>query len=612
MKPVTHLDGAGLRGALLMANEYVQRHRADLNRINVFPVPDGDTGTNLALTVSAIADRMRRGSGESLAAVARDAAEAGIMGARGNCGMILSHFLLGFSDAVGDRARVSVPEFGAVLRSATEHVYRALEKPVEGTMITIMRAIADEAERLQHSDFVVLFERLLVKAREALASTPDLLPVLKGAGVVDAGAKGFVHILEGISSYVAGDPLVALESAPAWEEEEPAFAAATAEYPAESELYRFCTEALVRGPAIPGADEVKAHLRDHGDSLVVIRSGELLKVHIHTDGPDQVFAYLRGLGELVTHKAEDMQAQHAVVERAAAAGHMTLARRPVSIVADTGCDLPDEVVRAHGIHLVPLNLIYGEKVLRDRIDITAAEFAEQLKAGAHPSTSQPPPAAFLEGFRRAAEEGESVVAVILSSGLSGTYASAQAAAKQRGDGEVPVHLFDSRAGSVLQGMLTLKASELGELGWEPGRIVAELDRIRNQSGIIVILDTFERALASGRVGRGRAWLGSLLDIKPILDVDATTGKLVPVTRVRGRKAMLPKMLETLEAKVPKAAKKVRFGVFHIAFPEIVAQVTAEIRARWGKDTEVFGVAGTPVIGTHAGEGAWGIAYLVED
>jgi uncharacterized protein len=611
MKPVTHLDGAGLRGALLMANEYVQRHRADLNRINVFPVPDGDTGTNLALTVSAIADRMRRGSGESLAAVARDSAEAGIMGARGNCGMILSHFLLGFSDAVGDRARLGVAEFGAVLRSATEHVYRALEKPVEGTMITVMRAVADEAERLQHSDFVVLFERLLVKAREALASTPDLLPVLKGAGVVDAGAKGFVHILEGISSYVAGDPLVAVEAGPAWEAE-PAFAAASVEYPSEAEVYRFCTEALVRGPAIPGADEVKASLRGHGDSLVVIRSGELLKVHIHTDGPDQVFAYLRGLGELVTHKAEDMQAQHAVVERAAAAGHMTLARRPVSIVADTGCDLPDEVVRAHGIHLVPLNLIYGEKVLRDRIDITAAEFAEQLKAGAHPSTSQPPPAAFLEGFRRAAEEGESVVAVILSSGLSGTFASAQAAAKQRGDGEVPVHLFDSRAGSVLQGMLTLKASELGELGWEPGRIVAELDRIRNQSGIIVILDTFERALASGRVGRGRAWLGSLLDIKPILDVDAATGKLVPVTRVRGRKAMLPKMLETLEAKVPKEAKKVRFGVFHIAFPEIVAQVTAEVRARWGKDTEVFGVAGTPVIGTHAGEGAWGIAYLVED
>ncbi|HEX8432612.1 MAG TPA: DAK2 domain-containing protein, partial [Longimicrobium sp.] len=142
---VTHLDGAGLRGALITANEYVQRHRADLNRINVFPVPDGDTGTNLALTVAAVADRLRPNRDDSVGAVARHAAEAGILGARGNCGMILSHFLLGFSDAVGDRKRLSVPEFGVVLRSASEHVYRALEKPVEGTMITVMRAIAEEA-----------------------------------------------------------------------------------------------------------------------------------------------------------------------------------------------------------------------------------------------------------------------------------------------------------------------------------------------------------------------------------------------------------------------------------------------------------------------------------
>ncbi|HKP76527.1 MAG TPA: DegV family protein [Longimicrobiaceae bacterium] len=610
MSVPTHLDGAALRGALLTANEYVQRHRADLNRINVFPVPDGDTGTNLALTVSSIADRLRGGTETSLGAVARDASEAAIMGARGNCGMILSHFLLGFSDAIGERVKVSVAEFAPVLRAATEHVYRALEKPVEGTMITIMRAIADEAERLQHADFVALFDRLMVKAREALASTPDLLPALKRAGVVDAGAKGFVHLLEGISSFVAGDPLVALDAMPEWEAE-PAFAAATVEYPESAETYRFCTEALVKGARIPEADAVRAVLREKGDSLVVIRAAELLKVHIHTDEPDAVFTYLRTLGRLATHKAEDMHAQHASVERAAAAGHMTLARRPVSLVADTGCDLPDEVVRAHGMHLVPLNLIFGEKVLRDRFDISAGEFAERLKAGAHPSTSQPTPAAFLEAFRRAGEEGEAVVGVIFSSGLSGTFASAQAAVKQRKDGEVPVHLFDSRGGSVLQGLLAMKASELGELGWIPERIVGELTRIREQSGILVVLDTFERAVASGRVGRGRAWLGSLLDIKPILEVDAA-GKLSPVAKVRGRPQVLPKVLELVEKRIPKGAKKVRFGIFHVACPEVLDEVAAEVKARWGADRDLLTAAGTPVIATHAGEGAWGLAWMVED
>ena len=610
MSVPTDLDGAGLRGALLTASEYVQRHRADLNRINVFPVPDGDTGTNLSLTVSSIADRLRAGSETSLGVVARQASEAAIMGARGNCGMILSHFLLGFSDAIGERTRISVNEFAAVLRSATEHVYRALEKPVEGTMITIMRAIADEAERLQHSDFVVLFERLMVKAREALASTPDLLPALKRAGVVDAGAKGFVHLLEGISSFLAGDPLVAVEETPEWEAE-PTFAAANVEYPAESEQYRFCTEALVRGAKIPDAEAVRAVLREQGDSLVVIRTADLLKVHIHTDEPDEVFAYLRTLGRLATHKAEDMRAQHATVERAAAAGHMTLARRPVSIVADTGCDLPDEIVRAHGMHLVPLSLVFDGQPLRDRFDISAEVFAEKLKAGAHPGTSQPPPAAFMEAYRRAAEEGEAVLGVIFSSGLSGTFKSAQAAVTTRGKDEVPVHLFDSRGGSLLQGLLAVKASELGELGWAPERILAELKRVRDQSGILVVLDTFERAVASGRVGRGRAWLGSILDIKPILEID-DEGKLVPRDRVRGREKVLPKVMELLAKRVPADAKQVRFGVFHVACPEVLEQVSAELRARYGPDRDLLTAAGTPVIATHAGEGAWGLAWMLED
>lgn len=605
---VTHLDGPGLRTALITASDHVQRYRVELNRINVFPVPDGDTGTNLALTVSSIADHLRAGRHESLGVVAKEAAEAAILGARGNCGMILSHFLLGFSRAIGDRARIGVQEFAEVLRAATEHVYRALEKPVEGTMLTIMRAISEEAERREASDFVVLFERLLARAREALAKTPELLPSLKKAGVVDAGAKGFVHLLEGISASLSGDPLLALEEAPEYDAEP--FAAAQAAYPAESEAYRYCTEALVRGAGLPESDEVRAVLRERGDSLVVIRSGELLKVHVHTDEPEEVFAYLRTLGELATHKAEDMEAQHAFVERASR-GHVQLARRPVSVVADTACDLPQEIVRAHGIRLVPLSLVFGERVLRDRFDITAEEFAEELKRGAHPGTSQPAPAAFMEAYRRASEEGEAVVAVLLASALSGTFASARAAAQQLPEEESPVHLVDSRGGSLLQGLMALKAAELGELAWEAERIVAELDRVREQSGFFISLDTFERALASGRVGRGRAWLGTLLDIKPVLDVDRE-GKLVPIARVRGRKNVLPRMLEILEERVPRDVRKVRFGVVHSAFPEIVDEVCAEIRARWGAHREIVVSPVTPVIATHAGEGAWGIAYLVED
>ena len=602
-----YLEGPELRGALIAACDYVQEHRADLNRINVFPVPDGDTGTNFALTTRSIADRLRQHTDPSLAAVAREAAEAGILGARGNCGMILSHYLLGFAESVGDRTRLSVAELVQVLRDAVDHVYRALERPVEGTIITVMRETAEAAESAGSKDFRDLFRRLLERAREALLRTPELLPMLRTAGVVDAGAKGFVHLLEGITAYISGDPIVELDTELAFAPPvaTPA-AAAEAEYPAESERYRFCTEALVRGSALPEADVVRAALRERGDSLVVIRTAELLKLHIHTDEPEEVFAYLRTLGELATHKAEDMHAQHAALGRG---GHLQLARRPVVVVTDTACDLPDEVVRAHGIHLVPLSLIFGEEVLRDRVDLPADVFAQRLLAGEHPSTSQPTPAAFLEAYRRAAGDGESLLVITLASALSGTFGSAEAAARRFT--EEAVRVFDSRGVTLLEGLLALKAAELGERGMGPDEIVAELERVRARSGLFFTVDTFDRLLASGRVGRGRAFLGTLLDIKPILSLD-DTGRVAPLDRVRGRKHLLPRVMDLLTERVPPGSARVRFGVVHVACEEVLAEVTAALRERYGKDTEILTGPAAPVLATHVGPGGWGLAYLAED
>ena len=228
MTEIGQLDGAQLRAALVSACDYVQSRRAELNRINVFPVPDGDTGTNLALTASSIADHLRASGDGSIGAVAKAAAEGGVLGARGNCGMILSHFFIGFAESIGDRAVLSVEEFVAALRAAVEHVYQALERPVEGTIITVMRAVAEAAERLPTRDFRELLTEIVDAAREAHERTPELLPALQAAGVVDAGAKGFVHLVEAIAAHIAGDPLVAAEGAV---ESAPApFAAAAAEY----------------------------------------------------------------------------------------------------------------------------------------------------------------------------------------------------------------------------------------------------------------------------------------------------------------------------------------------------------------------------------------------
>ena len=540
---IGYIDGPRLRRALAAACQWATQQRSELNRINVFPVPDGDTGTNLALTVQAIADHLEGSTDRAVGIVAQEAADAAVLSARGNCGMMLSHFLLGFASVLEDRERIDAEQLGMALSAGVENLYAAIEQPVEGTILTVMRETAESASGAETSDIGALVEHMLERAQRSLSRTPDLLPVLKSAGVVDAGAKGFVSLLEGVVLFLHGDPLTT-EVNGDFAASPPAVA--MVEYPDREERYRFCTEALVRGDGLPTQSEVRDQLRDRGDSMIVIRTGEVLKLHIHTDDPEDVFEYLKGLGNLVTHNAEDMKAQHAAVGRAGVS-HLSLARRPVGIVTDSAADLPNEIIRAHGIQVVPLMLVDGDAVYRDGVDVTADQFHEML-AGQEslPTTSQPPPGAFLEGFKRAAEDAEQVVGVIMGSGLSGTFTSAEAA-MSRADG-VPVRLMDSLGASLLQGLLVLKATEMAEMGQEPDEIVSELDRIRAQSGLLFTVETFDRLLASGRVGRGKALLGTLLNVKPILGLDGA-GKVVPKGKAIGRNRVMTALLDVIAEEV---------------------------------------------------------------
>jgi hypothetical protein len=602
---IAYVDGPRLRRSLVAACEYAQRQRSELNRINVYPVPDGDTGTNLALTVRAISDHLRSNRDRAVSDVAREAAEAAVLGARGNCGMMLSHFLLGFSARVADRVRITTREFGDALVGGVENLYAAMERPVEGTILTVMRDTADAAEDSGIPDFAPLVDHLVDRARDSLERTPDLLPALKKAGVVDAGAKGFVSLLEGVLLFINGDPIVAPEPG------ETRAAVGEVSYPEQDERYRFCTEALVRGRALPDQSVVKEELRRMGDSLIVIRAGEVLKVHIHTDEPKTVFAYLKTLGKLATHKAEDMKAQHATVEAALKrGGHVTLARRPVTVMTDSASDLPEEVVRAHGIHVTPLMLVDGDDTLKDGVDISATEFHRRMRddPDALPTTSQPAPSDFLDTYERAAEDGEEILGVLLSSTLSGTHASGEAAAKRFH--AAPVHLVDSVGISLLQGLLVLKAAELAELALAPDEIAAEVRRVRRQSGICFTVDTFDRLLRSGRVGRGRAMLGSMLNVKPVLMLDRE-GVVVPVGKAIGRNRVIKALVDEVASRIPPGVEKVRFGIVHVARPEIVREVSRMLVRRYG-EVEILTAPATPVISTHLGVGAWGLAWMVED
>jgi hypothetical protein len=407
-------------------------------------------------------------------------------------------------------------------------------------------------------------------------------------------------MLEGVVRFIDGDPILPFVATNGTGPETVSIPAALVEVAAERD-YQFCTEVLVRGEQLPPSNEARAALHQFGGSLVVAVAGDILKIHVHTDTPEAVFSYASRWGRVETTKADDMRAQH---RRLAHPG-----RRPVAVVADTSADLADGVLDRHHIALVPLQVAFDDATFRDRVELKPDEFYRRLRtARSLPTTSQPAPADFVRAFRNAREEADEVVGVLLSSGLSGTFASAQAAV--RAAGVSGVHLVDSRSASFGVGLLALRASELAAEGWDGAKITAELTRIRARSGMLLTVDRYDNLLRSGRVSRGKAWLAGMLDVKPVLSLDAE-GRVIPVDRVRGRDNVVPRILELLERRLTPRPRAVRFGVAHAEAPEVAERVrTALVAAYQPKDC--FISLATGVLGTHVGAGAWAVFYQVED
>ena len=580
--------------------------RDELNRINVFPVPDGDTGTNMCLTLRAVAGALRNlgdggngGGALPLPHVAETMAQASVRGARGNSGMMLSQFLLGFREGIGDRLRLNSRELAAAIGIGFERLRASLDEPMEGTILTVARATADEAGRAgAESDIRLFMRRIVTRAEEALARTPELLAVLKVAGVVDAGAKGFVRFLEGVKRLIEEGQIAegAVDRVV-----EGSNAAAQTEVEADRD-YRYCTELMVRSPegASPDPAAVRKALRAHGGSIVVLATGDLLKAHVHTDAPEAVFQLASGWGTLESTKADDMRAQHQALQ----------ARRPIAFVSDTACDLPDELVLQYDIGLVPMQLIVDDHVYRDRLELTAPEFFKRMRAGLDASTSQPAPQAFEDAYQDAARAGDHVIAVTVSSGLSGTNANAVAAAKRFDSNGARLTVVDSRTASLGEGLLVVRGVELAAAAWQPEAIVRELARVRGQSGGFFTVDNFERLVRSGRIGRGRAWLGTKLNLKPVMSL-TIEGKIEPVARARGRAGARKRLLELLDQALTPRPKALRLGVVHGDIAEFAETLRAELVARY-RPIQCLVTPITPVIAAHAGIGAWGVFYQNED
>ncbi|HYW97272.1 MAG TPA: DegV family protein, partial [Bacteroidales bacterium] len=454
------------------ANKILENQKV-LNQINVFPVPDADTGTNLASTCRYIIDNAR--PDDSFKVTADEIAVAALNGARGNSGVIFAQFLYGMSVESGDHPHLTIHAFAEAIRKSVDYVYDAIANPVEGTMLTVIREWADfiYSHKDIIDDFYGLFSRAYDIAAKALVETTSKLKALSLANVVDAGAKGFVLFLEGIMEGIRkrSSKRQILGSAKAVE------LAPFKSIPHEDFTFRYCTEAVVKGNDID-KQSLKEELSLLGDSLVIAGAGKMVRLHIHTDTPPLLFEKLEKYGTITFQKADDMEKQNQVVSSR---------KWNIALVTDSTCDLPGELTDFYQIHYVPLNIHFGETQYIDKITLKPARFFKLLEdAEQFPSTSQPNESAFLNMYSHLASHYDSVIAVHLSEKFSGTLRNSRNAADRISkEMNKKITVLDSRHVSGSLGLLTLRVARAIENGLSHDDIVGRFQHWRENTRIYV-------------------------------------------------------------------------------------------------------------------------------
>ncbi|MGB4704774.1 MAG: DegV family protein [Candidatus Saccharicenans sp.] len=590
---IKYLDGRRLYLAFLAGGQAVIKNFSYLNKINVFPVPDGDTGTNLASTVKAIAEQAR--PSRSLRETLQSISEAALTGARGNSGLIFAQYIYGLSKELGNEIKISTIRFGESVKNAVRYAYGALSHPQEGTMLTLIREWAEEVYRNRHrfSDFQDLLHHSLARAREALQETPKKLAVLRKAGVVDAGARGFVDFIEGVLNFIRQGNLKSVLQKEILEIE-------LQEAPhriKENIPFRYCTEALLLGENL-NLEKIKEIVNSAGDSAIVGGSERKARFHVHTNHPQELFLALRELAVISQPKVEDMKLQAALARNPI---------RPVALVVDSSCDLPAEILEQNQIAVVPFPFNIGEHVFLDKLTISAEKLYEIMeKEEIPPRTTQPSPKTVENLFSFLSSHFQSILVLTISSGLSGYHQLVKKVAEKFSDRKIRV--VDTRHLSGTFGLIVMRLLESWPDSQDVDEMAAMVEEFSRKTEILVDIKTLKFLVKGGRVSPMKGFLARLLNIKPIITLDEN-GRAAAAGKTFSRGQSFRTILKTVEKR--HLERKIHsFAVVHVREPERAKAYAKEIEKICGRPAS-FIMDTAPVIGVHNGFGSVGICLSYE-
>ena len=583
-----YLDGAALADALVSGIHRVIGAQDFLNHINVFPVADGDTGTNLTLSLGSALPVLQQKSDKHLGTLLASIADVLLDGSRGNSGAIVAQFFQGISDSAGELTRFTPYTFSSALAKGSEYAHDALSQPREGTILTVIAAVSETIQAyvtsVHDGEFPAMMKVALKRANTALAETTEQLDVLRKAGVVDAGAKGFVELLRGMSDYIVDGQIADEPDLTVLRGEMSQIAMAGSG--ADSE-FRYCTECIVSGIDIDRR-KLREALSEIGDSLLLAGTKRKAKIHIHVNDPEDVFNIGREYGAVTAEKADDMHRQ-------SHSSHDTASR--FAVITDTAADIADEDLERLDIHMVPCRLQFGDRGYLDKVSITAAEFFAELESNPiHPTTSQPAPGDFRRQFQFLASHFEDVLSINLTDSASGAYEAARSAA-ERINAPGKIHVINSLNASLGQGLLVVFAAECAHAGLSVENTIAAVHELIPQTQTYGMLRDLSYAVRGGRVPAWVQTAARFMHITPFIRA-TPDGKIAPAGCVFGRRDNVRKFARTLARRARrKGPLNVAVGhamcaddadrlatLLREALPQIVRLTMTEIGAALGVHT----------------------------
>ncbi|CAM3885502.1 DegV family protein [Mesobacillus thioparans] len=581
------LDHKLLLNMLFSGSRKVIEHQDELNAINVFPVPDGDTGSNLSYLMRTILQDayITEDAAESLTSLKK----AALRGSRGNSGMIFSQFLIHLANGIKDRDVDSTTEFISVCELAAGKTYDAVMSPEEGTVLTVMKewVLAMKQSSAAHADILSLIGDSLPHVYQSLDKTKLKMESVSGRKVVDSGAKGFVYFLEGLI------------------QPEEHFEKIMKDYqiqPLEDHIisaedmltYRYCTEFMIQG--ISDSSKIKEAIGKLGDSVVIAGDEQQLKVHFHTNQPETAVDLLSQLGTISFQKVEDMRRQYESI-------HARKSR--IALVVDSACDLPEDFMDHHQIHLLPATIEMDGSPYLDKVTMKPDNFYNRLEVAENaPKTSQPGLEQIFRLYEQLAKHYDHILSIHVSKELSGTYESCRLAADQVNDEKITV--LNTKTLSGAYGLLIHQVAEKLEQGASLTELIEFTEEMTAKTEILVSVPTLKHMIRGGRVTPLQGKIATMLKMKPIVSVDEQ-GKSKLYGKTFFRKSNLKKMFSMIQ-QLDKAHQISHYVVLHANDPEKAALCANEMTNQTGKHP-LYTANVSPVIGAHAGKGSVSVAML---